>query len=70
MIREADKEYIVLHHLFISNRENSAAPFMLGQIALIKLLIAIAVFILEYTNVKKTRIALFAKNGKPVLDIM
>ena len=48
MIREADKDYIVLHGLFILNREKSAAPFMLGQFALIKLLIAIAVFILEY----------------------
>ena len=48
MIRKVDKEYIVLHHLFILNREKTAAPFMLDQIALIKLLIAIPVVILEY----------------------
>ena len=48
MIRVAEKEYIVLRRFFILNREKSAAPFMLGQIALIEFLIAIAVFILEY----------------------
>ena len=62
--------FALLIHSFLNKREKSAAPFTLCLIALIILLIAITIFLLDLFNdyVQKIIIPLFARYEKSVLD--